>query len=477
MTRWAVPFCCVAFLIAMAPSKPVVTLSTYLGVADCDDSALWRGDLFLACHSPKSSLPVPVAHSQGREGGVMAAYVLRLDLNRGKFVYATRIKTGALTAALRIKTDANGLAFVTGLTKGPGLPVTEDALQPRFGGGESDAFLVAIAPDGRIAYGTFLGGEGDDVGNALQLDGTGGVIVGGTTTSADFPGQSSSDRRDADAFISSWELSDATSHRSVVFGGSSEEKLTGLAVDGKGGVFAVGYTKSDDFPVHDPVQTGLRGASDMFLSRLNLPDLAIAFSTYLGGSGDDSGWGVATDETGAPVVAGITDSNDLPVSSNAFQQTARGGLDAFVARFAGPAYRTVQLTYFGGSQDDSSGFDGEDIKVDAGGRVWLVGQTASADLPVRDALQESYGGQTDGFVAVFSPGLSDLRFGTYSGGSGRDILEGLDVAPDGTVAVTGLTFSNDYPLQGRVIQRRQSPIRVGGQVVNAVTLVFRNTFR
>ena len=476
MTRWAIAICCVALSIAAAPSKPVVTWSTYLGVADCDDAALWRGDLFLACHSPMSSLPVPVAEAQGPRG-VMAAYVLRLDLERGEFVYATRIETDAMAAALRIKTDASGLAFVTGLTKGPGLPVTEDAVQPEFGGGESDAFLAAVAPDGRIAYGTFLGGEGDDVGNALELDGTGGVLVGGTTTSANFPGQGTSDRRSADAFISSWEISDPTSQRSVVFGGSSEEKLTGIALDGKRGVFAVGYTKSDDFPVHGAAQAGLRGASDMFLSRLSVPGLAIGFSTYLGGSGDDSGWGVVVDGAGAPVVAGITDSSDLPVSDNAFQQRAQGGLDAFVARFDGPAYRSVRLTYFGGSQDDSSGFDGEDIKVDAGGRIWLVGLTASADLPVRDALQESYGGQTDGFVAVFSPGLSDLRFGTYSGGSGRDILEGLDVAPDGTVAVTGLTFSNDYPLQGQVIQLGQSPIRVGGQVVNAVTLVVRNPFR
>ena len=67
----------------------------------------------------------------------------------------------------------------------------------------------------------------------------------------------------------------------------------------------------------------------------------------------------------------------------------------------------------------------------------------------------------------------DLRFGTYSGGSGRDILEGLDVGSDGTVAVSGLTFSKDHPMPGRVIQRRQSEIRVGGQVANAVTWVFR----
>ena len=103
----------------------------------------------------------------------------------------------------------------------------------------------------------------------------------------------------------------------------------------------------------------------------------------------------------------------------------------------------------------------------------MVGLTSSADLPVLNAPKKSYGGQTDGFVAVFSQGLADLRFGTYSGGSGRDILEGLDVGSDGTVAVSGLTFSNDYPMPGQLIQRRQSEIRVGGQVGNAVTLVFR----
>ena len=472
MPRWTILLCCVAITATASPIEPLVSWSTYLGVADCDDVALWQGDLFLACHSPESSLPVQVTESRGRQG-MMAAYVLRLDLNEGKLVYATRVGADAMTAALRIKTDEKGRAFVTGLTKAPGLPVTGDAVQPHFEGGESDAFLVSIAPDGRVSYGTYLGGEGADVGNALELDGSGRVLVGGTTTSTDFPGQNGSGRGNADAFISSWRLSDTASHHSVVFGGSSEEKLTGIALDGKGGVFAVGYTKSEDFPAHDPVQPNLRGVSDLFLARLQVSDLAISFSTYLGGSGDDSGWGVAVDERGTPVVAGITDSQDLPVNDDAFQRTAQGGLDAFVARLDGPAFRTVRLTYYGGSQDDSSGFDGEDIKVDESGRVWLVGLTSSADLPVLNALQESYGGQTDGFVAVLSRELTDLRFGTYSGGSGRDILEGLDVGSDGTVAVSGLTFSDDHPMPGLVIQRRQSEIRVGGQVANAVTWVIR----
>ena len=74
---------------------------------------------------------VPFTESRGPQG-MMAAYVLRLDLDGGKLVYATRVGVDALTAALRIKADENGRAFVTGLTKGPGLPVTDDAVQPRY---------------------------------------------------------------------------------------------------------------------------------------------------------------------------------------------------------------------------------------------------------------------------------------------------------------------------------------------------------
>lgn len=470
MLRWITTLCCVTLPALAVASGPAVTWTTYLGVADCDDAALWQGHLFLACHSPESLLPIPVSGSADRSG-IMAAYVLHLDLDRGQLVYATRVGADAFTAALRIKIDERGCAHVTGLTRGHGFPVTENAVQPRYGGGASDAFLVSLSPHGQLLYGTYLGGEGNDVGNALELDGRGSVFVGGTTNSRDFPGQIRADRQSDDAFIALLRPSSASALTSVVFGGSAEEKLTGVAVDGIGGVVGVGYTKSDDFPVLTPVQAALHGTSDMFVTRLKVPGLTIAFSTYVGGSGDDSGWGVAIDGVGAPVVAGVTDSTDLGTSPGAFQRSAPGGLNAFVARLGGSDFDSIQLTYFGGSRDDSSGFDGSDIAVDASGKVWLVGLTSSADLPVRDALQEHYGGATDGFVAAFSPDLSQLEFGTYLGGSKRDMLEGLDVDSGGTVAVTGLTFSDDLPMPGPVIQRNLSDISVGGQTPNAMVVV------
>lgn len=223
------------------------------------------------------------------------------------------------------------------------------------------------------------------------------------------------------------------------------------------------------------LQTELRGVSDLFLTRLTIPNLEMDFSTYFGGSGDDSGWGVAVDRAGSPVVAGITNSSDLPASNDAYQRAAGGGLDAFLVRFEGPGYRSVRLTYYGGTRDDSSGYDGDDIQLDASGNVWLAGLTASRDLPTRAAMQPVFGGgDTDGFVAAFSPDLTKLCFATYRGGSDRDLLEGLALSPDGLVLATGLTFSKDLPMPARAVQKELSAVTVGGRIVNATLLAFES---
>jgi hypothetical protein len=457
---------------AGAAEQPAITFSTYLGIADCDAVAAWHGDAFLACHSPGNRL----AHVQGPEplANVMGGYVLRLNVKTGKLIYATNIGGSDFTAALRIKVDRQGFAYAVGLTRARDFPTTPDALQRQFAGGDTDAFLVKVAPSGQVVYATLLGGSGADQGNSVELDRKGGVLVGGTTASDDFPGQPKVRAgRGNDAFVSYLRPAEGNSFRSVVFGGGKEEKLTGLAADGRGSAFAVGYTKSGDFPVVAPTQAQLRGISDAFLTRLRIPDLTLTSSTYFGGSGDDSGWGVAVDKEGNPLLAGITNSGDLPVSSDAFQRAAGGKLDAFLARFVGPAFATVRTTYFGGSGDDSSGYDGDDLKVDSAGNVWLVGLTGSRDLPLRRATQPVYaGGDTDGFLAVFSSQLTKLCFATYHGGSDRDLLEGLDLSGQDVIA-TGLTFSNDLPVAGRAVERKLSAVIVAGRTVNTMVLAVR----
>lgn len=203
------------------------------------------------------------------------------------------------------------------------------------------------------------------------------------------------------------------------------------------------------------------------LTRLATADLAITFSTFFGGSGDDSGWGVAVDRNGNPVVTGITGSPDLPVSKTALQMSLRGDKDAFVARLSGRRYATVHATYYGGSADDESGYDGEPLQLDRAGNIWLAGITSSSDLPLQSPSQAAFaGGDTDGFLALFSPDLSRLCFATYRGGSGRDLLEGLAVSEDGMVLATGVTFSTDLPLSAAAIRKTPSGVTIAGRIAS-----------
>ena len=118
--------------------------------------------------------------------------------------------------------------------------------------------------------------------------------------------------------------------------------------------------------------------------------------------------------------------------------------DAFIASLASTGKSIDYCSYFGGSGADSAAHDGRSIMVDGEDRVWLVGQTNSNDLPTREALQETFGGNSDGFVAKLDLGQS-LEFASYLGGEGRDIAEGLGLSPTGRAWITGLTSSAELP--------------------------------
>jgi hypothetical protein len=414
-----------------------------LALADCDDVVFGpEGDLYLACHSPTDSLPVKVRNAK-EVPDVMEAYVLRVRPDTGDVVFATRIGGSSFDAALRIVVDVNGFSYATGLTKSRNFPLQSGETQ---GGlrGNSDAFLTKISSTGEVVYSALFGGSGDEVGNALAVGHDGTVYLGGSTSSGDFGlrqrkvGSSSGD----DAFICRVHTAAKTA-QCVSFGGSKSEKLTGLALDGRAGIYAVGATTSADFPSKRPVQKGLRGPSDLFLTRFAIPSLKMTFSTVFGGSGDDSGWGLATDARGNPIATGITDSEDLPGTQDSYQPHKRGMKDAFVAAFTGANHRGVRVTYFGGSLDDESGYDGGNVKVDRHGNVWFVGITHSDDLPMRNATQSQYGaGDGDGFIAGFNPELKRLCFATYFGDTERNLLEGVAISASDSIAATGVSFRN-----------------------------------
>jgi len=371
-----------------------------LALADCDDvTAAPSGDLYLACHSPSDKFSVRVI-GQKTVNDEMDGYVIRLRAGTHEIVYVTRMGGSAYDAASRVAVDAQGNAWVAGYTKSADFAVTKDAWKKSFGG-DGDAFLMKLSPGGRVLFSTFIGGPRNDSGNAIALV-DGEPVIGGTS--------------DGDGFVQ------RGASKRVTFGGSGEEKLTGIAVH-RGKVYATGYTKSKDWKT-------LRGPSDAFVVRLNAKTLEIESEELYGGIGDDSAWGIAVDARGRVYIAGQTDSPDLPGARHGFQKKSRGAVDAFIARIGGPA------TYFGGAAKDEAGYDGQNIAIEKNGDVWIAGMTYSNDL----SAEGTYGGgDGDGFIAKFSSELEKLRFAAYAGSPAREIGEGIALIP-GAAVMTMVRF-------------------------------------
>ena len=222
----------------------------------------------------------------------------------------------------------------------------------------------------------------------------------------------------------------------------------GLILDSNNQVIIGGYTYSTDFPLKNALQNSLAGSSDGFLTKLNPSasgNASLVFSTFLGGTGMDSVYGLARDSGGNLYVAGDT-ANDELATSDAFSNIYAGGtFDGFVAKFDPDAQTKLACTLFGGVDYDRC----KALAVDSSGHPYIAGWTYSGDLPTTNgAFQESYTGvSSDGFVAKFLPDLSDLVYATYLGGAEYDDIEAVAVDDTDCAYVAGFTYSSDYPTE------------------------------
>jgi len=239
---------------------------------------------------------------------------------------------------------------------------------------------------------------------------------------------------------------------STYLGGSINNYGYGIEVDSAGNAYVTGFSTSKDFPTTSGAfQTACDDASgpcwDAFVSKLDSTGSALLYSTYLGGSGEDEGLGIAVDSTGNAYVAGWTQSNDFPVTPGAFQ-TACGGNpgagceNAFATKLNPAGSALVYSTYLGGSDSDY----GTAIAVDASSDAYVTGYTSSLNFPTMNALQPTYGGgEYDAFVTEFNPTGSALVYSTYLGGGEADFGYGVAVDSGGSAYITGNTDSTDFP--------------------------------
>jgi len=169
---------------------------------------------------------------------------------------------------------------------------------------------------------------------------------------------------------------------------------------------------------------------------------ALSFSTYLGGSGDEYGAGLAVDGNGNIYVAGRTYSADFPTSPGAFDTGLGGGEDAFVVKLNNTASTLLYATFIGGSGSD----EGFGIALDSNGQVYLTGKTDSSDFPTTSgAFDTDHNGSWDAFVTKLNADGTALLYSTFIGGSGSDWGSDLAVNAPGEAFVVGTSIGSGFP--------------------------------
>ncbi len=399
-----------------------------------------------------------VLHGSGTE-----AFVLRTDATLRTLRWATVMgDTDGTTSTTPsdIAVGADGSTYVTGSTNSPNLPTTPDAPDPEHDGTNQDAFVVRFSPTGATDYGTYLGGnaDGEDAG-AIAVDPNGNMYVSGFTRQNGMPVTPDALGASDPAPDGNWNFVVKLVPGSPSYGYATRwthlNQITALATDETGAVYVVGGTRDPAFPIspHAPVRyQPSAAAAQGVVAKLGPAGRRLKWSTFLGGAAEDGVADVAISPSKQVYVTGLTTSTDFPTTPGAYDRTANGGQDAFVARISRTGRALQFSTFLGGELADI----GTAIGLDAERQPYVIGTTNSQAFPTtagafdRTSNGPWYHRRRDGtlvydpapdvFVAKLSRSGADLRAATYLGGHGSDSAHSAAVTPSGTVVLTAWAF-------------------------------------
>ena len=332
-------------------------------------------------------------------GGGSDAFIFELNPAGTQLVFSTFLGGAAVDYAQGLALDSSDNIYVVGFTDSTNFPV-KNAFQATSGGGQ-DAWVAKIASSGTtLDYSTYLGGAQDDSAQAVGIGSSGDVYVAGDTYSANFPVKSSLQAYGGgdDAFVTELNPSGSALVFSTYLGGSGDDRASALHLDGSGDIYIVGSTTSANFPTVNAFQPTYGGNTDAFVTKLTPSGSSIGFSSYLGGSGLDQAQALTIDSSNNLYIVGFTASTDFPTLDPTQPTLGGGDGDAFLAKMSGNGSTLLFSTYFGGSDDDRA----TGVAVDAQNNIYVVGSTASNNLPTLNALQPSFGGSNDAFLIKVS---------------------------------------------------------------------------
>lgn len=441
---------------------------SFLGGAFLDLASAVRvradGKLVFVGQTASRSFPATPGAAQEDLLGLTDAFVACVDPADGSLEWATFLGGSDASlffpeAARALAFDAAGRVVVVGQANSPDFPTTPGAYAPTQPGPLTvDAFVAKLDVDGTLLWSTYLGGTDDDYATSVALDSAGRVVVGGYTFSSDFPvsvgaydTSFSSIFFTDDAFVARLASDGSALDWASFLGGSLRDEITALALDpANGDVLLAGLTGSPDFPATPGAfDTSFNGTSgqkvDAFAARLAASGDALQWATFVGGAEVVEARALDLASDGDVVLAGTTESADLPTTPGALQPMFGGGTsDGFVARVESDGSALAWCSYFGASGDDAISA----LALTASDQPTLAGMTTSRGfVTTSDAPDKTLGGPQDAFLVRLDVDATKRTHATFLGGAAASD-EALGLALDGFGAAwsVGRTDASDFPV-------------------------------
>jgi hypothetical protein len=406
------------FVTKVAWNGTYLIYSTYFGGIAFDgafsldvDSA---GSAYITGYTESSDFPTtPGAYNRTYAGGPNygAVFALKLSPSGDSLVYSTYLGTGVSLAfgtvdrPYAIAVDGSGNAYVTGHTTMPTFPTTAGAYDRTYNGGGYDSFLTKLNASGdRLVYSTYLGGSSSDHAVSVALDSNSDAYITGFTYSANYPTTGGAFQpayagggADYDAFVTKVNATGSSLAYSTFVGSPGIEESYSIAVDGAGSAFITGVARHNKYPTTaGAYSVTMNGAWDAFVTELNVAGSDLVYSTFLGGTLGDEGYGICLDPNGLAVVTGTAGDGAFPTTAGAYDRSFNGGIsDVFLTKMNAVGSGLVYSTFLGGIDQEQ----GLSVAVSSTRDAYVSGDSWSSDYPTTpDAFDTTLSGTPNGMV-------------------------------------------------------------------------------
>lgn len=237
---------------------------------------------------------------------------------------------------------------------------------------------------------------------------------------------------------------------STYLGGSGHDTARSIKRDGSGNLYLAGESESLDFaavggPKSPGSMSGNSGGFDAFVTKINAAGTVIVYNTFIGGSLDDSAWGLTVDAAGVVTVAGWTAStSNFPTAGTNLRLGTPTGVEGFIARLSADGNTLSSSTYLGGDGDDYIFALAADSTATPS--YYVAGETsASGGFVLVSPVDGVFGAPTEGFAMKFNNALGAITYSTFLGGGAADTAWGIAADASGNAYITGVTSSTDFP--------------------------------